>query len=97
VLARKHIAATPEQRPLLTQDRPVDRFILMINDLAVAHAVHVLGVAHWIGGVANYGRTAPGATLTGRECGDCSVTSLLVHDELGHLPLATCHWAGPGW
>ena len=40
------------RRPLLTQDRPADRFILMIDDLAVAHAVHVLGVAHWIAGVA---------------------------------------------
>ena len=40
------------RQPLLTQDRPADRFILMIDDLAVAHAVHVLGVAHWIGGVA---------------------------------------------
>jgi hypothetical protein len=36
----------------LTKDRPADRFILMIDDLAVAHAVHVLGVVHWIGGVA---------------------------------------------
>ena len=47
-------ASPPRGRnaPLLNKERPADRFILMIDDLAVAHAVHVLGVAHWIGGVA---------------------------------------------
>jgi len=36
----------------MTKVRSADRFILMIDDLAVARAIHVLGVVHWIGGVA---------------------------------------------
>lgn len=36
----------------MTKERPADRFILMIDDLAVARAIHVLGVVHWIGGLA---------------------------------------------
>jgi uncharacterized membrane protein len=39
--------------PLLTKNAPLIRFILMIiDDLAVARIIHVLGVVHWIGGVA---------------------------------------------
>jgi uncharacterized membrane protein len=36
----------------LTKERPADRLILMIDDLAVARAIHVLAVVHWIGGMA---------------------------------------------
>jgi uncharacterized membrane protein len=36
----------------MTKVHSADRFILMIDDLAVARAIHVLGVVHWIGGVA---------------------------------------------
>ena len=39
-------------RLTLTKNRSADRFILMIDDLAIARAVHVLGVVHWIGGMA---------------------------------------------
>jgi uncharacterized membrane protein len=47
-------ASPPRGRnaPLLNKERSADRFILMIDDLAVARAIHVLGVVHWIGGVA---------------------------------------------
>jgi uncharacterized membrane protein len=40
------------RRLLLTKRRPAARLILMIDDLAVARAIHVLAVVHWIGGMA---------------------------------------------
>lgn len=46
------ICASQTGHPLLTKERPPDRFMQMIDDLAVARAIHVLGVVHWIGGVA---------------------------------------------
>jgi uncharacterized membrane protein len=36
----------------LTKECSADRLILMIDDLAVARAIHVLAVVHWIGGMA---------------------------------------------
>jgi len=36
----------------LTAERHADRFVRMIDDLALARAIHVLAVVHWIGGMA---------------------------------------------
>jgi hypothetical protein len=46
------VCASRTGPPLLTTERPTDRFILMIDDLATVRTIHVLGVVHWIGGVA---------------------------------------------
>jgi uncharacterized membrane protein len=46
------VVASQPRRPLLTKERPADRLILMIDDLAVARTIHVLAVVHWIGGMA---------------------------------------------
>src|SRR5258708_5545933 len=46
------VAVESGSRLLLTKRRPAARLILMIDDLAVARAIHDLAVVHWIGGMA---------------------------------------------